>query len=101
MSDPRHTDPLRRLNLQGAVARTNAAGPTWTTVWTWLAAIAATIVILGLVFGYSRSDLVRDQSTDPATTGSAAESAPSAPLAVPRQGDERAPEPPTPAGDEQ
>lgn len=78
MSDPRQTDPFRRLNIQ-AIARTqartrrtaNTAAAMWTTLWTWLAAIVAAVVVLGLVFGYSRSDLARNQSGEPATAGSA------------------------------
>jgi hypothetical protein len=96
MSEPRHTDPLRRLNLQAA-ARTSArtTGATammWTTLWTWLAAIAAAVVVLGLVFGYSRSDVARNQPGEPTTTGSAAGSAPAAPpLSAPRLGETHAP----------
>src|SRR5579871_1168055 len=70
MSDPRATGHLRRLNHQGTFARTTAnatvantaarnhtAVPMWTILWTWLAAVAAVVVILGVVFGYGRSDL--------------------------------------------
>jgi hypothetical protein len=70
----------------------------WTTLWTWLAALAAAAVVLGLVFGYSRTDLAHNQSSEPATTGSATTgsattgSAP-APLSLPRPGDARAPAP--------
>jgi hypothetical protein len=98
MSDPRHTDPLRRLNLQ-ATARTggrtaSATAAMWTTLWTWLAAIAAAVVVLGLVFGYSRSDLARNQSGgEPTTTGSATRPAPATPLSAPRLGDTGAPAP--------
>jgi hypothetical protein len=100
MSDSRHTDPLRRLNLQAtartaiartASVRTSAAPTMWTTLWTWLAAIVAAVVVLGLVFGYSRNDLARHQSGEPVTTGSAAAPVPaSAPLSAPRLGDTRA-----------
>jgi hypothetical protein len=95
MSDPRVTDQSRRLNHQGTFARTAAnrtaanttaanadarnhtAVPMWTALWTWLAAIAAIVVILGVVFGYGRSDLER-QSGDPAAAGQATGAAPSA-----------------------
>jgi hypothetical protein len=96
MSDHRHTDPLRRLNLQAtarttaarASARTSTGSAAWTTLWTWLAAIVAAVVVLGLVFGYSRNDVAHRQSGEPVTTGSAA--AGSAPLSAPRL-DTRAP----------
>lgn len=72
MADPRPTDPLHRLNRRGAFARAdvrpNTAGSTWTT---WLAAIAAAMAILGLVFGYGKIDLVRHQADGTATMGSA------------------------------
>jgi hypothetical protein len=108
MSDPRHTDPLRRLNLQAtartasmrtasvrpASVRTSAAPTVWTTLWTWLAAIVAAVVVLGLVFGYSRNDLARHQSGEPVTTGSATAPVPaSAPPSAPRLGDTGAPAP--------
>jgi hypothetical protein len=96
MSDPHHTDPLRRLNLQatGRNARTTtAAAAMWTTLWTWLAALAAAVVVLGLVFGYSRTDLARNQSGEPATTG-AATGSPAAPAPLSTTPVEtRAPEP--------
>ncbi len=75
MSDPSSTDPVRRLNLLGA----NAAGTTWTTIWTWFAAIAAASVVLALAFGYDRSDLAGNYSRAPATIGSATGSAPPTP----------------------
>jgi hypothetical protein len=96
MSDPRATDQSRRLNHQGTFARTTAnttsantavrsgtAVPMSTILWTWLAAAAAVVVILGLVFGYGRSDL-EHQSGEPAAAGPATGLAPSAPLAAPR-----------------
>jgi hypothetical protein len=75
MSDPSSTDPMRRINLQVV----NAAGTTWTTLWTWFAAIAAAAVVLALAFGYDRSDLAGNYSRAPATTGSAAGSLPPTP----------------------
>jgi hypothetical protein len=102
MSDPRHLDPLRRLNLQARPARTatirtvaarTATAAMWTTLWTWLAALAAAAVVLGLVFGYSRTDLAHNQSSEPATTGSATTGSAAAPLSLPRPGDARAPAP--------
>jgi hypothetical protein len=71
----------------------------WTILWTWLAAVAAVVVILGVVFGYGRSDL-EHQSSDPAAAAQATGSAPSAPLATPRP-DERAPAPAAPADNNQ
>jgi anti-sigma-K factor RskA len=104
MSDPRAADQSRRLNHQGTFARTaanttatntaaqnNNPVPMWTILWTWLAAVAAVVVILGVVLGYGRSDLER-QSGEPAAAGAATELAPSAPLSTPRP-DERAPAP--------
>jgi hypothetical protein len=91
VSDPRFIDPLRRLNRrsfdrQVAIARTavrtGAAESLWTTLWTWLATIAAAVVILGLAFGYGRSDPVRGPSGEPIMTGSAAASSPSGPVSV-------------------
>jgi hypothetical protein len=72
MSDSRNPDPLRRLK---ATART-ASADMWTTVWTWVAAIVSAVVVLGLVFGYSRTDLSHHQSGEASTTGAAPSSAP-------------------------
>jgi hypothetical protein len=88
MSDPRYTDsrrtdPLRRFDLQGS----NSAG----TIWTWLAAIIAVVVVLGLIIGYSRTDQASIQSNEPTTTGSS-------PLRfAPRSGDLQTPPPAAPA----
>jgi hypothetical protein len=87
MSYSRNPDPLRRLHPQ-ATART-ASADMWTTLWTWVAAIVSAVVVLGLVFGYSRTDLARSRSGEASTTGSA-------PLSVPRL-DTRAPAPQIPA----
>jgi hypothetical protein len=90
MSDPRYTDsrrtdPLRRLDVQGS---SSAA-----TIWTWLAAIIAVIVVLGLIIGYSRTDQANIRSSEPATTGAA----PSAVRIAPKLGDVPAPQPAAPA----
>jgi hypothetical protein len=87
MSYSRNPDPLRRLNLQ-ATART-ASADMWTTLWTWVAAILSAVVVLGLVFGYSRTDLAHNRSGEASTTGAA-------PLSTPRL-DTRAPAPQIPA----
>jgi len=89
MSDPRNadsrrTDPLRRYDLQGS----NSSG----TLWTWLAAIVAVVVVLGLIIGYSRTDRASIQSTEPTTTGSAPAQQP-----APKSGGEEAPPAPAPA----
>src|SRR5258708_37411317 len=90
MSDPRYTDsrrpdPFRRFDVQGS----NSAG----TIWTWLAAIIAVVVVLGLIIGYSRTDQASIQSNEPTTTGSA-----SSPLRfAPRTGDVQTPPPEAPA----
>jgi hypothetical protein len=101
MSDPRATEPYRRGNLRGAVARaaaTHAGDTTWTTLWTWLAAIAAAVVILSLVFGLSHSDLVQNRSSEPVTTGSASHEPPSPSPATGRLGDDaNVPAPATPS----
>jgi hypothetical protein len=90
MSDPTR-DLLRRLNPNRG-ARTDAggrhaAGSMWVTLWTWLAAFAAAVVVLGLVFGYSRNDLTRNPSGEPSTTGSAPRPAPTMPMPSPRLGE--------------
>jgi hypothetical protein len=96
MSDPT-PDPLRRLNFRRGAARAglNAEGPMWTTLWTWLAAFAAAVFVLGLVFGYSHSDLARNPSSEPSTTGSAPRPAPAMPMSPPRLGEARPPAPAT------
>jgi hypothetical protein len=81
--DSRRTDPFRRLDVQGS----NSAG----TIWTWLAAIIAVVVVLGLIIGYSRTDQASIQSTEPTTTGAA----PSALRFAPKSGD--VPQPAVPA----
>jgi hypothetical protein len=92
MSDPRYTDsrrtdPLRRVDLQGS----STAG----TIWTWLAAIIAVIVVLGLIIGYSRTDQasIQSNSNEPTTTGSA----PSPMRLAPKSGDVQTPAAPAPA----
>jgi len=85
-SDSRRTDPLRRLDLQGS----NSAG---TTMWTWLAAIIAAVVVLGLIIGYSRTDQASIQSNESTTTGAA----PSALRTAPKSGDVAPPAAPAPA----
>ncbi len=89
-TDSRRTDPFRRLDVQGS----NSAG----TIWTWLAAIIAVVVVLGLIIGYSRTDQASIQSSEPTTTGAA----PSALRFAPKSGDVQlpaAPAPVTPASD--
>ena len=86
-TDPRRTDPLRRFDLQGS----SAVG----TMWTWVAAIIAVIVILGLVIGYSRTDQASNQPKQPTTTGAA--SSPSRPAPPAKSGDMPAPAAPAPA----
>jgi hypothetical protein len=93
MSDPRHNDPrrndvLRRLDLQGS----GGAG----MIWTWLAAIIAVIVVLGLVIGYSRTDQASLHSNPTATTGSAPSTLRLAPKPAPKSGDIPAPSPAAP-----
>jgi hypothetical protein len=93
MSDPRHidprrNDPLRRLDLQGS----GGAG----MIWTWLAAIIATVIVLGLIIGYSRTNQASIHSNAPATTGSAPPGLTHAPRPVPKSGDLPATPPPTP-----
>jgi len=90
MSDPRYTDsrrpdPFRRFDVQGS----NSAG----TIWTWLAAIIAVVVVLGLIIGYSRTDQASIQSSEPTTTGAA----PSALRFAPKSGDVELPQPAAPA----
>jgi hypothetical protein len=91
MSDPRYTDsrrtdPLRRVDLQGS----NSAG----TMWTWLAAIIAVAVVLGLIIGYSRTDQASIQSSEPTTTGAAPSSAM---RFAPKSNDVQVPPPTAPA----
>ena len=73
-SDPRRNDPLRRFDLQGS----GGAG----VIWTWLAAIIATVIVLGLVIGYSRTNQASLHSNAPATTGFT-----HTPRPVPKSGD--------------
>jgi hypothetical protein len=88
-SDPRRNDPLRRFDLQGS----GGAG----MIWTWLAAIIATIIVLALVIGYSRTNQASIHSNAPATTGSAPSAPPHAPGSVPKSGDLPAAPPTAPA----
>ena len=84
-ADPRRTDPLRRFDLQGS----NGGG----TMWTWLAAIIAVVVVLGLIIGYNRTDQASIQSGEPTTSGSA----PSPLRLAPKSGDAAVPQPAAPA----
>jgi hypothetical protein len=84
-TDSRRTDQFRRPDVQGP----NRAG----TIWTWLAAIIAVVVVLGLIIGYSRNDQASIQSSEPATTGAA----PSALRFAPKSGDAQLPQPAAPA----
>jgi len=70
MSDPRFTDPRRTDPLRRYDQASNSAG----TLWTWLAAIVAVVVVLGLIIGYSRTDQASIQSAEPTTTGAASSS---------------------------
>jgi hypothetical protein len=84
MSDPRHidprrNDPLRRVDLQGS----GGAG----MIWTWLAAIIATVIVLGLIVGYSRTNQASIHSNAPATTGSAPSGLSHPPRPIPKSGD--------------
>jgi hypothetical protein len=90
-TDPRRTDPLRRFDLQGS----SSAG----TMWTWVAAIIAVIVVLGLVIGYSRTDQASNQPNQPTTTGAAPSPSRPAPPAKSgdKSGDVPAPAAPAPA----
>jgi hypothetical protein len=94
-SDPRRNDPLRRFDLQGS----NGAG----MIWTWLAAIIAVVIVLGLVIGYSRTDHASLPFKEPATTGSAPSGLRLAPKPNPKSSDgpaaPRAPAPVTPRPD--
>jgi hypothetical protein len=78
-NDPRRNDPLRRFDLQGS----GGGG----MIWTWLAAIIAVVVVLGLVIGYSRTDQARIHSNPAATTGSAPSGLRLAPRSNPKAGD--------------
>jgi hypothetical protein len=102
MSDHRSTGPLRHPSFNRAAARADvAAASMWTTLWMWLAAIAAVAafaVVLGVVFGYSHSDQ-EVQAGEPLAAGSAPASVPPAPLSMPQPDDARAPAPATPADD--
>jgi hypothetical protein len=86
-SDPRRNDPLRRFDLQGS-----GAG----VIWTWLAAIIATVIVLGLVIGYSRTNQASLRSNAPATTGSAPSGLTHAPRPIPKSGDLPPPAAPAP-----
>jgi hypothetical protein len=87
-SDPRRNDPLRRFDLRGS----GGAG----VIWTWLAAIIATVIVLGLVIGYSRTNQASLNSKAPATTGSAPSGLTHTPRPVPKSGDLPAPPPAAP-----
>ncbi|HLK81967.1 MAG TPA: hypothetical protein VKT99_10790 [Xanthobacteraceae bacterium] len=86
--DPRRSDPLRRLDLQGS----NGAG----MIWTWLAAIIAVVVVLGLVIGYSRTDHASLHFKEPETTGSARPGLRPAPKPNPNKPDPKSSDVPAP-----
>jgi hypothetical protein len=77
MSDPRYTDPRysdpRRSGMDGDMPRhldldaPESAG----SMWTWLAALVAIIVVLGLAIGYNRTEEASTRPDTPTTTGSA------------------------------
>lgn len=82
MSDHRSTGPLRHPSFNRATARADVAPASmWTTLWMWLAAIAAVAAIVGVVLGYGRSDQA-SLSGEPAASGSA--QVPLPPLSVPQ-----------------
>jgi hypothetical protein len=79
MADPRYTD---QHTDQRPFPETNAPLDTDTnrsssTIWGWTAAIVASIVIIGLIIAYDRSDIVANNS--PSTTPTTSGSAPAAP----------------------
>jgi hypothetical protein len=71
--DPRYTDPQRppgsdpnmrrRLDLETP----SSDG----SMWTWIAALVAIVVIIGLAIGYNRTEEARNQPNQPTTTGAA------------------------------
>jgi hypothetical protein len=85
MSDPRYTDPRypdpRRSGMdQNTPRRADFDEPSsGGSMWTWLAAIVAIIVVLGLAIGYNRTEEARNEQGPPTTTGAA----PSAPRPAP------------------
>jgi hypothetical protein len=72
-TDPRYVDPRRPTGVEPDAPRPydfeepSSGGSTWT----WLAAIAAIIVVLGLAIGYNRTEQASNPSTEPTTTGAA------------------------------
>jgi hypothetical protein len=67
MSDPHYTDPRytdqRRVDLESP----SSAG----SMWTWLAALVAVVVVLGLAIGYNRTEEASNRPATPTTTGAA------------------------------
>lgn len=70
MSDPRDTNPRRsdmsdrRLDFEAMSSRTS--------MWPWLAALVAILVILGVAIGYNRTEQAsNNHSNAPTTTGAA------------------------------
>ena len=69
MSDPHETNPRRsdlprRLDLDAASTRAS--------MWPWLAALVAILVIIGVAIGYNRTEQAsNNQSNAPVTTGAA------------------------------
>jgi hypothetical protein len=88
-TDPRRSDPPRRLDLEAP----GSGG----SMWPWLAALVAILALLGLGIGYNRTEQASDnQSKAPTTTGAA----PSEPRPVPPAnpgGNASQPAPSTPA----
>ncbi len=105
MSDPRHTDPRYTDPREPADTPANMNAPhqldpasrrgTPGTTWTWVAAIVAIIVVLGLVLGYNRTEVAQNRSNTPTTTGAAPALPRSA--APPTSGGTATPTPATPA----
>jgi hypothetical protein len=104
MSDPRYTDPryadTRRSETNPDTQRhlDLDAPERGSSMWTWLAALVAIVLVVGLAISYNRTEEASTRPETPATTGAAPATprpaAPANPAGDPLQ---RAPVTPTPA----
>jgi hypothetical protein len=107
MSDPRYTDPRysdpRRPGMNpDAPHRLDLDAPDRaSSTWTWLAAIVAILVVLGLAISYNRTEEASTRPNTPTTTGAAPSAprpaAPTNPASNDLQPKPATPAPPTPS----
>jgi hypothetical protein len=101
-TDPRYSDPRRPAMNPDTPHRLDLDAPDRaSSTWTWLAAIVAILVVVGLAISYNRTEEASTRPETPTTTGAAPSAprpaAPANPTINPALPAPAAPTPATPA----